>query len=890
MPQKPASNHVKLREEAKARYRDRKNIEAKWLDQYGNVSRENDYQRNRSCLTEVFNMLDVVMENCIDDFRKTHVLLSAEQLGPHTFQFTYEGEAGREISFRSPSAFAARATALRAIGYTISNDLFFDTRFLRNETTHGNQTVVLQHMQLSYDDTIKAMLSVADTLIELGMLDASLRKPPFEKLRVREGDTLSGGAYTIGPLIGEGGMSRVYRATQKRVGREIAVKELKPDTYSDDLIRHECEILLRLHHEQIPQIHDVFFENSTWYIVMSYVDGVTLDHFVEDSIHGKAPVPAQEQDAPAGLELNEQTRFSICRTLLEILGYLHSPEVGIVFADLAPDNIIIDSAYTPHLIDFGISGKLETRQALPAATRGYSAPEVFAGGILDQRADIYSFGYILRFLFTGLSPLEETETPTDELVQDKHIAEVINRCTAKNPEERYADIGELTVALFPESSASGASRGKRRALIAALAAAAVCAAGIGAWQYSVRLRESAEVTAPADTAADIPSFAESGLTDHVMEWNDAALEQGIRDTIGIPEGDILLSDVWDMKQLSLENAGISDISALTEFTNLEYLNLSGNNLENADALTSLTKLRELKLNDNQLSDLSFLENMNALATLNLDHNSVSDLKPLAQLTALSVLRLQRNTVEDISSLTEIPALQSLYLGENTLAPGSLSTIAGMTGLSVLDLSFCGLQGVSPLSGMAEQADLTELYLAGNNISDILPLKEFDSLTTLDLQNNPLGEDPSALSCLSGLTELTSLDLMNTGISDLAPLAGLTKLTTIDLGKNKITELSALHELTALQYLDVSSNQIASLEPLASLTDLGYLSAADNNLSGDISALEQLTSLTYLDLRKNKIRDISALANMTGLRELHLDENEISDYSALDGLHITEVTR
>lgn len=87
-----------------------------------------------------------------------------------------------------------------------------------------------------------------------------------------------------------------------------------------------------------------------------------------------------------------------------------------------------------------------------------------------------------------------------------------------------------------------------------------------------------------------------------MKWNDAALEQGIRDTIGIPEGDILLSDVWEMKQLDLENAGISDISALAELTNLEYLSLSGNNLENADALAPLINLRELKLNDNQLSD------------------------------------------------------------------------------------------------------------------------------------------------------------------------------------------------------------------------------------------------------------------------------------------------
>ena len=64
-----------FREEAKKRYRQKKNIETKWLDQYGNVTGENDYQRNRICLLEVFNMLDIVMEICIEDFRHSHTIV-----------------------------------------------------------------------------------------------------------------------------------------------------------------------------------------------------------------------------------------------------------------------------------------------------------------------------------------------------------------------------------------------------------------------------------------------------------------------------------------------------------------------------------------------------------------------------------------------------------------------------------------------------------------------------------------------------------------------------------------------------------------------------------------------------------------------------------------------
>ena len=65
-----------FREEAKKRYRQKKNIETKWLDQYGNVTGENDYQRNRICLLEVFNMLDIVMEICIEDFPTNLVFIN----------------------------------------------------------------------------------------------------------------------------------------------------------------------------------------------------------------------------------------------------------------------------------------------------------------------------------------------------------------------------------------------------------------------------------------------------------------------------------------------------------------------------------------------------------------------------------------------------------------------------------------------------------------------------------------------------------------------------------------------------------------------------------------------------------------------------------------------
>ena len=81
MPAPTDIQRPNYRDEAKLYYRNKKNIEAKWLDQYGNMSRDNDYQRNRACMGEVFNMLDVVMVICIEDFRRSHSIIAIDIIG-----------------------------------------------------------------------------------------------------------------------------------------------------------------------------------------------------------------------------------------------------------------------------------------------------------------------------------------------------------------------------------------------------------------------------------------------------------------------------------------------------------------------------------------------------------------------------------------------------------------------------------------------------------------------------------------------------------------------------------------------------------------------------------------------------------------------------------------
>ena len=856
-------NSNTLREEAKQLYRQNDNIRRKWLDQYGSVSRDNAYQQNRVCLSELFNMLDIVMEICIEDFRRTHTILSIEN-GDRGTVYTFAGDDGSQVRFNAPNTFALRVRALRAIGYDISDELFYDTRILRNETTHGNQTVVLQHIELGYEKTLKALNSIADTLIILGKLDESLRTPTFEMMRIHEGDTLHNGAFLIGPLVGEGGMSRVYKATQKRTGRTLAVKEMKPGNYSEELIRREGDLLMLLHHQQIPQVHDTFFENGTYYIVMDYIEGVTLERFIESrSMSADAFFSdnntedfSNSSDSPdisvAEALMSDKERREFIRALLDVLSYLHSPEVGLVFTDLSPDNIIVDENVLPHLIDFGLAGRLGAEQVVPAATIGYAAPEVLAKGSLDERTDIYSFGYVLRYLYTGLSPLERTEEPLTDLITQPEIATVINKCISQNPNDRFANITELIDTLFPEGlpvqNSSFFSRHKKTAVILGLSAA-LCFSVLyyqNARHITTLSEESAATEIEnAELKSELNqyniqqlSFEQSGLTDHLMDWNDPALEEKMRTLMERPTGDLCLKDVWNYIMtsgtpgcLNLSNSGIKDISALSELLNLRDLALNDNFITDASPLSGLINLTSLRLDNNQIEDLTFADGLTELKSLSINGNKgIQTLSPLAALS-----------------------LNELYLNETS--PKDPEQLTHIKGLQKLSMEYCNLSDISWLTSMTS---LTTLDLCENSITDLSGISELKQLGHLELDGNPL--ENTALSAISGLSDLTELSIRNCSLSS----------------------LSGLNSLKRLISLDASSNPVSDLSPLSELTEIEDLNVSEAALTGSLDAISEFVSLSRLDLHSNKITDISALAKLDQLSDLDLSNNCISDFSSIEG--------
>lgn len=180
---------------------------------------------------------------------------------------------------------------------------------------------------------------------------------------------------------------------------------------------------------------------------------------------------------------------------------------------------------------------------------------------------------------------------------------------------------------------------------------------------------------PAPSATPTPSPTPTPPVQIV--WQDAALEQAIREITGISEGIVTSADIADISELDLENRGIRDISALSCFTGLTRLYLSNNNISDIRALESLTRLKWLRLSDNRISDVTPLRNLNKLTVLRLENNNIMDITPLGGLTSLRKLYLEGNHITDFSPIEgiEFEELVTEAIAEATPVPVATPTKA-----------------------------------------------------------------------------------------------------------------------------------------------------------------------------------------------------------------------
>ena len=257
------------------------------------------------------------------------------------------------------------------------------------------------------------------------------------------------GRYVIRALVGEGAAARVYRAYDPLAERDVALKVLRTGTFGgaggrSRLVRfqREAEAAGRLSHPNIVTIYDV----TPDYIVMEYLDGITLESFLAT----RAPLSLPEAS-------------SILQPLAAALDYAHAR--GIVHRDIKPGNIIILGDGRPKITDFGVAHLESTSITAPGEFLGspsYMSPEQVDGQSVSRRSDVFSLAAVAYEMLTGQrafggasipaalhAVLHATPDPPTRLRPElpAHFDAVFARALAKKPEDRYESPGELAAAL-----------------------------------------------------------------------------------------------------------------------------------------------------------------------------------------------------------------------------------------------------------------------------------------------------------------------------------------------------------------------------------------------------------------------------------------------------------
>jgi Tol biopolymer transport system component len=372
------------------------------------------------------------------------------------------------------------------------------------------------------------------------------------------GDML--GPYRIESMIGAGGMGEVFRATDTRLERTVAIKVLPADVAGDPVRKRrlfqEARAASALNHPGIVTLHDIATDGGVDYLVMELVAGRSLQ-----SLMGPAGMPAADA-------------LDIAAQVAHALAAAHAG--GLVHRDIKPANIMVDADSRVKVLDFGLakpadaaSAETMTEAGVIVGTAAYMSPEQAAGRPLDHRSDIFSLGVVIYELVSGLRPFRRdshaetmsaiiTEPHPPLTGQPPKLVDIIDKALEKDPRERYQSAADLAVdlrrasrtaapAASPASTAAPvAPNPQRRMWLWALPVIAVAAAA-GGWLAS-------NPAAPAADPFDNPVFTR--LTDFPGDERGAEIS---------PDGKfvVFVSDQDGSQDLFLSQIGTGKFQNLT---------------------------------------------------------------------------------------------------------------------------------------------------------------------------------------------------------------------------------------------------------------------------------------------------------------------------------------
>ena len=259
------------------------------------------------------------------------------------------------------------------------------------------------------------------------------------------------GRYEIQEIIGVGGMAVVYKAYDNIDDRIVAIKILKEEFLANEEFRrrfkNESKAIAVLSHPNIVKVYDVSFGDKLQYIVMEYIDGITLKEYIEQQ-----------------KVINWKEALHFTTQILRALQHAH--DKGIVHRDVKPQNIMLLQNGNIKVADFGIArfSRNETRTMTESAIGSvhYISPEQARGEITDEKADIYSVGVVLYEMLTGQLPFQSDNAVSVAIMQLQSDAtrprdinpdipvgleQITLKAMQKNPRDRYQSAAEMLLDL-----------------------------------------------------------------------------------------------------------------------------------------------------------------------------------------------------------------------------------------------------------------------------------------------------------------------------------------------------------------------------------------------------------------------------------------------------------
>jgi serine/threonine protein kinase len=458
----------------------------------------------------------------------------------------------------------------------------------------------------------------------------------------------------------------------------------------------EARILDALHHQGIPRFFGAFENDSMLCVVREYVQGVTLDDWLkENPVAGPKPL-------------------SILLQLCDILSYLHTQSPPVIHRDIKPQNIVITREGTVKLIDFGISrtynenGKSDT---VSFGTQEFAAPEQYGFSQTDQRADLFSLGVVMGYLLTGKT---EPKAVLEKL-KDKQLASVYKKCTAFDPNVRFATAEKLKNALLRLEDKRRKAFG--RFVTVSLACLLFLAAGFAIGRYT----------------NFSPAFLESGR----VAFEEPLIGKAVRVQLGKsadePVSEEELLAVEKLYIFSTETAKTEpEINAIVDDMVTRGTAKPGGMHTLAD-LAKLPNLRVLFISMQQLEDISPVAGLPHLEDVVLKNNPIRDVSPLSGLPRLRRLSLFDTSVTDFSPLAKCPTLQNLEAGG--AAYDSIEPFAALTGLSMLSLYQSTVNSLAGIERLSRLQSFEVDYVNG----DLAPLSELPNLRNVSFHEDMRGK-------------------------------------------------------------------------------------------------------------------------------------------------------